>query len=100
MLLLLLQVEHDCFNCTATGMTADHGIDPANKELYLSDEDFQTAFAMDKDAFKARLTLDICLPRCTTREHFYGISAVLILIQCSAQLGIVCRESPSGVRCC
>ena len=34
-------------------MNADHGIDPANKELYLSDEDFQTAFAMDKDAFKA-----------------------------------------------
>jgi hypothetical protein len=36
------------------GMNGDHGIDPANKELYLSDDDFQTAFDMDKDAFKGK----------------------------------------------
>jgi Villin headpiece domain len=41
--------------CNLTGMNGDHGIDPANKELYLSDDDFQTAFEMDKDAFKASI---------------------------------------------
>jgi Villin headpiece domain len=46
----------------ATGMNADHGIDPANKELYLSDEDFLTAFAMDKDAFKATLHETVVSP--------------------------------------
>lgn len=35
-------------------MNADHGIDPANKELYLSDDDFQTAFEMDKEAYKVQ----------------------------------------------
>lgn len=43
------------YSCAPTGMNADHGIDPANKELYLSDDDFLTAFAMDKDSFKVSL---------------------------------------------
>lgn len=47
--------SHDCLIQVSelTGMNADHGIDPANKELYLADEEFQTSFEMDKDAFKA-----------------------------------------------
>lgn len=35
-----------------TGMNSDHGIDPANKEMYLTDEEFQSSFEMDKSTFQ------------------------------------------------
>ncbi len=36
-------------------MTGEDGIDPANKELYLADDEFLSTFEIDKETYQVRL---------------------------------------------
>ena len=43
-----------CASCEAVaGVCTQHAIDPAKKELFLSEKDFHETFGMDKAAFTA-----------------------------------------------
>lgn len=56
----------DLSNAHSAGMSGDDGIDPANKELYLTDDEFLSSFELSKDAYKASRGLVTCLLFCSS----------------------------------